>query len=277
MTILAQRIRPIALVLSICAVQALAACGGGGGTAGGASVPGSSATGSSGSSATGGSGTTATGGGVAVVAHTFKADASGSGTSPMTTPAITTPSSGSLILVQVLTQNPGTFADLTDDKGNPYVRIGARQTYAGSAGSDLFACTNAKGGAGHTWTLTKAAGYAANEASIYVVVLAGSSGIGNWSYGSSSAYGGTPIATSAAGSMVVSFWGPADYTGAVNTYTPPAGWTKGDSNVHSTNENTGADAWTTVARSGTTVNAIWSAATAITDPSGSMWLVEARP
>ena len=286
-----QRFRPIALVLSICAIQALAACGGGGGgAASSASSSGTTATttGSSGTTTAGGSGTTTTGGSsggststtggaVAVVAHTIEVNTYGSGTSPMTTPAITTPASGSLILVQVLTGHEPTFAGLSDDKGNHYIEIGGPQTYAGGAGSYLFACANAAGGAGHTWTLTKASGYGSDEATIYVVVLAGASGVGSWSYSGTSAYSGTPIATTAANSMVVSFWGPADYTGAVNTYTPPAGWTKGDSNIHSANENTGADAWKTVAKSGTTVNATWTAATAITDPTGSMWLVEARP
>ncbi len=276
MPALTQRIRPFALMLSICAVQALAACGGGGGatptTAGG-----SGTTTTGGTSPAGSPSSTGTSGTVDVVAHTFKANATGSGSSPMTTPAITTPGAGSLILVQVLTQNPGTFAGLSDNKGNHYVEIGTAQTYAGGAGSELFACPDAVGGPGHTWTLTKPPGYETNEASIYVVVLAGSSGVGNWSYSGSSAYGGAPIMTTASNSVVVSFWGPADYTGAVNTYTPPPGWIKGDSNVNSANETTGADAWSTVAVAGSPVDPIWSAATAITNPTGSMWLVEAKP
>lgn len=273
MPALTQGIRSFALMLSICAVRALAACGGGGGT----SAPSAPPATTGGTSPAGSPSSTGTSRTVGVVAHTFKADAIGSGTSPMTTPAITTPSSGSLILVQVLTQNPGTFAGLSDNKGNHYVEIGTPQTYAGGAGSELFACTDAVGGPDHSWALTKPPGYETNEASVYVVALAGSSGVGNWSYSGTSAYGGAPITTTAANSVVVSFWGPADYTGAVNTYTPPAAWIKGDSNVNSANETTGADAWTTVATAGTGVDPIWSAATAITDPTGSMWLVEAKP
>jgi hypothetical protein len=71
--------------------------------------------------------------------------------------------------------------------GNKYVQIGSAETYAGSAGSYLFACTNAVGGAGQTWSLTKSSGYASNEATIYVVVLSGAGGIAPWGYSKPSA------------------------------------------------------------------------------------------
>jgi hypothetical protein len=214
-----------------------------------------------------------------VAQYTFKAQASGLGTSPMTTPAVTTPASGSLILVQVLTQNPGTFAGLTDNKGNTYVNIGGAQTYAGNAGSYLYACVNAVGGANQTWSLTKPSGYGSNEASIYVVVISGASGIGAWSYSNTRPYSGSAITTSAANSLVVSFWGPSDYTGGTNSYTPPSGWTKGNSNTNASNENTGADAWALVPNAGAGVNPIWTSGNPLgsSGTDGSMWLVEVKP
>lgn len=280
-----QRFRLLTLAfLSFLCVAALTACGGGTASATTASSSATTASGGGGPANTASAPTTtptgstsSNAGPVTVVAHTLAVNAAGSGTSPMTTPAVTTPASGSLILVQVLTQGPGTLSGLSDNKGNHYVQIGQSQTYAGSAGSYLFACENAIGGTGQTWSLTKSSGYADNEASIYVVVLAGASTVGNWSYANTSANSGAPMTTTAANSIVVSFWGPSDYTGAVNTYTPPAGWTKGDSNRNSSNENTGADAWMTVPTNGTRINPTWSAATPITDPRSSMWLVEAKP
>jgi len=215
-----------------------------------------------------------------VVAHTIRADPAPSGTSPMTTPAINTPSSGSLILVQVLTQNSGTFRGLEDNKGNTYVAVGGAQTYVGGAGSLLFKCENATGGTGHTFSLNKTPGYETNEATLYAVVISGvpaSGAVGNWSYQSSSAYSGTAISTTAANSLVVSFWGPADYTGSMNNYVAPSGWTRLDQTVNSANTNTGANAFTVVPASGTSVNATWSSNLALNGEGSSMWLVEVKP
>jgi hypothetical protein len=146
----------------------------------------------------------------------------------------------------------------------------------------LFECANARGGPGQTWTLTKNPnGYATNEATLFVVVLSGASQIGNWSYSNTSDYSGSTIRTTAANSVVVSFWGPADYTGSTsdpdNSYAPPTGWTLGDSAVDALNQNSGADAWITVPSSGSSVNPTWSAANAINNPTSSMWLVEVKP
>jgi uncharacterized repeat protein (TIGR02543 family) len=227
-------------------------------------------------SGTGGGGTS---GSLAIGAHTFKADASGSGTSPMTTPAVTTRASGSLILVQVLTQNTGTFAGLTDNKGNTYVNVGGARTYVGGgAGSYLFKAENAVGGAGHTWSLIKTAGYQSNEATIFVVEITGapaSNAIDGWTYLGSSSYGSAPVATTAANGLLVSFWGPADYNGSNNTYTPPAGWTKLNAIENPVSHNSGASAW----RSTPTANSYdctWNAALNISANS-SAWLVAVKP
>ena len=220
---------------------------------------------------------------VNVAAHALKVDVSGIGTSPMTTPPVNTPASGSIILVQVLTQNTGTFSRLTDNKGNTYTRIGNAQTYAGvGAGSYLYACVNAKGGAGQTWSLIKMPSYEDNEATLFVVVLSGASALGETTYSNTrSNNSAQPLVTTGPNSLVVSFWGPADFTGSqsdpTNVYNAPAGWTRLDMGNNSLNSNSGADAWQTVPNAGTTINPEWSAETAINNPTSSMWLVEVKP
>ena len=200
----------------------------------------------------------------------------------MTTPAVNTPTAGAVILVQVLTQNTGTLSSLTDNMGNTYARLGGAQTYAGvGAGSYLYACVNARGGNGHTWSLIKTPTYGDNEATLFVVVLAGSSGLGRYTYSNTqSNNSATPLVTTAANSLVVSFWGPADFTGSpsapTNDYSPPTGWTRLDIGNNSLNSNSGADAWQTVAAAGTSVNPMWSAQTPINNPTSSMWLVEVK-
>ena len=219
----------------------------------------------------------------ATAAHTIKFDVSGIGKSPMTTPAVDTPTSGSIILVQVLTQNGGTFSSLTDNKGNTYTRIGGAQTYAGvGAGSYLYACVNAKGGQGQTWSLIKTPSYEDNEATLFVVVVSGASAIGSWTYSNThSNDSANPLTTTGPNSLVVSFWGPADFTGSssdpTNDYYAPAGWTRLDIGNNSLNSNSGADAWKVIPAAGTSVNPLWSAQTAIDNPTSSMWLVEVKP
>jgi len=218
-----------------------------------------------------------------IAAHTIKVDVSGYGTSPMTTPPVNTPASGSIILVQVLTQNTGTFSSLTDNMGNTYTRIGGAQTYAGvGAGSYLYACVNAKGGSGQTWSLNKAPTYQDNEATLFVVVVSGASALGQVTYSNTQANNSaSPLVTTGPNSLVVSFWGPADFTGSqsapTNDYYAPSGWTRLDIGNNSLNSNSGADAWQTVPAAGTTVNPMWSAQTAINNPTSSMWLVEVKP
>jgi hypothetical protein len=201
----------------------------------------------------------------------------------MTTPPVDTPATGSIILVQVLTQNTATFSSLTDNKGNTYTPVGNAQTYAGGGvGSFLYACSNAKGGPGQTWSLIKTASYEDNEATLFVVVLSGASALGQTTYSDSRTNdSANPLQTTGPNSLVVSFWGPADYTGSqsdpTNVYAPPSGWTLLDIGNNSLNSNSGADAWETVTKAGTVVNPMWTAKNAITYPTSSMWLVEVKP
>ena len=276
MTIAPLATRRSKLFCVLVSVLFLAGCGGGSGSASSSSPAPSNA----GISATP---TPVPSSALAIVSHTLKVDVAGAGTSPMTTPAVTTPTSGSIILVQVLTQNTGTLSSLTDNKGNTYTRIGSAQTYAGvGASSYLYTCVNAKGGAGQTWSLNKTPTYEDNEATLFVVVLSGASALGEVTYSNTqsnnSAY---PLVTTGPNSLVVSFWGPADFTGSqsapTNDYYAPAGWTRLDIGNNSLNSNSGADAWQTVPTAGTTVNPMWSAQTAINNPTSSMWLVEIKP
>ena len=218
-----------------------------------------------------------------VAAHTIKADANGSGTSPMTTPAVTTPATGLTILVQILAAPASVYSGLTDNMHNTYVQVGSSQAYANEgsgfiAGSLLFKCENAVGGPSHTWSLIKTSGNSYAEATMFVVVVTGASSVGVPSYTNNSKYGETAsITTTAANSMVMSFWGPADYVSS-NTYTPPAGWTKGDAFEHASNNTSGADAWKSVATSGTSVSSTWTASdSSRLLPSASLWLVEVKP
>ena len=201
----------------------------------------------------------------------------------MTTPPVNTPATGSIILVQVLTQGGGTFSSLRDNKGNTYTRLLGPQSYAGiGAGSYLYACVNAKGGSGQTWSLIKTPSYEDNEATLFVVVLSGASDLGQVTYSNThSNDSATPLVTTGPNSLVVSFWGPADYTGSssspTNDYYAPAGWTRLDIGNNSLNSNSGADAWQFVPTAGSSVNPMWSARTAIDNPTSSMWLVEVKP
>lgn len=212
--------------------------------------------------------------------HTYTADTAAQGTSPMTTPAVATPGSGSLILVQVLTQSTATFQGLSDNKGNVYVNVGGPQAYARNnvAGSYLYVAENAAGGPGHSWSLTKTAGNENHEATLFVVVFPAGSAVrslGAWSYANTARYSGTAIATTVPNSEVVSFFGPADYSGSVNDYTPPAGWTRLDQVPYSNNHNSGADAVVAMPAGGTIVNPTWSVAHSF-ETGSSLWLVEIK-
>lgn len=218
---------------------------------------------------------------VAVAAHAYAANSAGTEMPVLTTPPVATPQSA-LVLVQVLTQSPATLQAIRDSRGNVYRPIGTGQTYSDqAAGTFLFVSQHAQGGAAQTWSLVKAPGHAADEASLYVVVLSGASNIGAWGFSNTTPYGlRSPLTTTAANSMVVSFWGPADYSGSardpLNPYFAPPGWTPGGQNDNGYNQCSGAYAWTRVAAAGTVLDAQWSSKKSV-KANGSMWMVEATP
>lgn len=218
---------------------------------------------------------------VAVAAHAYAANSAGTDLPVLTTPPVTTPLSA-LALVQALTQSPATLQAIRDSRGNVYHPVGTGQTYSDqAAGTFLFVSAQAKGGAGQTWSLVKSPGHAADEASLYVVVLSGASSIGAWGFSNTTPYGlRSPLTTTAANSVVVSFWGPADYSGSardpLNPYFAPAGWTLGGQNDNGYNQCSGAYAWIRVGAAGTVLDPQWSSKKSV-QANGSMWLVEARP
>lgn len=218
---------------------------------------------------------------VAVAAHAFVANSAGTDSPVLTTPPLPVPQ-GALVLVQALTQTPATLQAIHDSSGNVYRRIGAVQTYSDQkAGSVLYVSERVQGGPALTWSLVKAQGHGADEASLYVVVLSGARGIGAWGFSNTAPYGlRTPLTTTAANSVVVSFWGPADYSGSardpLNPYVAPPGWTLGGQNDNGYNQCSGAYAWIRVGAAGTVLDPQWSSKKSV-QANGSMWLVEARP
>lgn len=218
---------------------------------------------------------------VAVAAHAYAANSAGTDVPVLTTPPVTTPTQGAWVLVQMLTQSPATLQTLQDNRGNIYQRIGSMQTYSEQkAGTALYVGRNIHGGAGQTWSLVKAQGHAADEASLYVVVLSGARDIGAWGFSNTTPYGlRTPLETTRADSLVVSFWGPADYSSSArdpyNPYFAPAGWTMGGQNDNGYNQCSGAYAWVRVPTAHTVLDPQWASKKSV-KANGSMWLVEVR-
>lgn len=72
----------------------------------------------------------------------------------ITTDPVTTQASNSTIVVGVGRGNNKAQATPTDNKGNDYVQLGTSHTYSAwpTAGTALYACEAAKGGAGHRVT-----------------------------------------------------------------------------------------------------------------------------
>ena len=216
---------------------------------------------------------------IAVAAHAFAANSAGTDLPVLSTPPVNTPAQGALVLVQVLTQSPATLQSLRDNKGNTFQPINPGQTYSDQkAGTALFVSENARGGAGQSWSLVKAPGHGADEASLYVVVVAGARQIGAWGFSNTTPYGlRTPLETTADDSIVVSFWGPADYSSSArdpyNPYFAPAGWTLGGQNDNGYNQCSGAYAWIRVPSAHTVLDPQWSSKKSV-KANGSMWLVE---
>lgn len=214
-----------------------------------------------------------------VVAHTVKADVSAQGTSPMVTPAIDT-TGATHILAQLLTQGLGTYGSITDSYGNTWTQVGSTHGYAGiNAGSYLFECADPVVGPGHTFQLNKQPAYADNEASLWIVALGNTAGRGAYSYDGANTNTGS-VTTTGPNSLVVQFWGPADYSGGGNIFTQPPGWTELDPVDYSSgysfaatgNMNTGSNAYVDAPTQGA-ITGTWSASLTV-QSTQSMWTVE---
>ena len=206
--------------------------------------------------------------------HVGHADVSGSGTSPMPTSPVDTPSTVPLIVIAIAGQSDSTFATpvVTDNKGNTYTQVGTTHNYAGiTAPTALYKCDNAVGGTGHIFYLNKAS--ATDEATIMVTGW-NSSGMGAESYTGTGTYTAGPLTTTGNNSCVASYWYPADYSGVnPSVYYAPSGWTGLDFFENGLNTNSGADAYIAVPASGTGVTATWSSVQTL-QPTQGHWLVE---
>lgn len=200
-----------------------------------------------------------------VLAYASKADPNqGSTTSPLITAGITTPATGSTIIVNLLTQSTSTapVGNFSDSYGNTWTLVATNYYAGGTAGngefpSYLLKCVNAKGGPNHTFQLTKNS--VQDECTIYAVVLNGGD-IGNWTVNTTGTYAGS-VTTSGPNSTVLSFWSPNDTgaSGYVDNYHAPSGWTQMANNNNAYNSMSGADAYLSVPTSGTAVTATWTA------------------
>jgi trimeric autotransporter adhesin len=211
--------------------------------------------------------------------HTIEVDASGSGTSPMTTVAID--STGVKNFVVFLgVQNSGEFVSFTDNKGNTWNgHPSGQQPYAGGGGYcySLESHGALTVGPGHTFTLTKAGGYETGEATIMVQGFTDTDGNAplQWTFSTASDYSGS-ITPTAAGNKLASGWLAADYTGGASTYsvggsTPT--WGLLDQWGNSSSYNSGAHAWKEA--TGTTADPITYASTGGGISTGSaMYMVE---
>jgi len=186
-------------------------------------------------------------------------------TSPLITTGITTPASGSTIIVNLLTQSTSTapVSNFSDSYGNTWTLV-ATNYYAGGTAANgefpsyLLKCVNAKGGSNHTFQLVKNS--VQDECTIYAVVLNGGN-IGNWTVDTTGTYSGT-VTTSGANSAVLSFWSPNDtgVAGYTDNYHAPSGWVQMANNNNADNSMSGADAYLApVANAGTVVTATWTA------------------
>jgi len=88
-------------------------------------------------------------------AHTLAFHRYGGNSAPITTPGISTQSSGSTILACVGRGDLSAFSLPRDNKGNtPYLQLGTAHPYTlwSTSGTALYSFAKAKGGAGHTVT-----------------------------------------------------------------------------------------------------------------------------
>ncbi len=223
------------------------------------------------------------GGTSSVLAYASQADPNQtSTTSPLITAGITTPASGSTIIVNLLTESTSTapVSNFSDSYGNAWTLV-ATNYYAGGTAANgsfpsyLLKCVNAKGGPNHTFQLVKNS--VQDECTIYAVVLNGGD-IGNWTADTTGTYAGT-VTTSGANSTVLSFWSPND-TGAAgytDNYHAPSGWVQMANNNNAYNSMSGADAYLSpVAAAGTAITATWTADNTGggINPGQSMYMVE---
>ena len=93
-------------------------------------------------------------------------DGGGTSVPVVTTPAVTTQSTGSSFVIMTL-EVPTNIATITDNKGNTYTLTITSAVYSGSFTVNVYVCLNGAGGSGHSGILTKSSGNAVSEVSVF--------------------------------------------------------------------------------------------------------------
>jgi hypothetical protein len=175
------------------------------------------ATGSGGTTSAGGASGTGTGGlSGGLGAHALGYHRAGGNSSPASTPAMNTRSSGGTMIVGVGRGDISAFALPSDNKGNsPYTQLGATHPYSlwTSSGTALYAFPSLVGGSGHVVTTTTPPG---DEITIAAVEVLGRKTIRAFKW--NEVLAGNPltslsVTTTGPATLVAFWWGDADVGG----------------------------------------------------------------
>jgi len=205
-----------------------------------------------------------------VHAHAMIHDIAGQGTSPMTTPPISTQPTGSTF-VAFVGSTPDEFSSFSDSKGNRYRQVGTVQSYAGGQGElRLLACNDCAGGSGHTFSLNKSAAWAGGEAVIFAVEVTGAPLVDDHaqSDAQSSPLSAGNVATTQAGDVLIVCALGASYS-LPDHYTPSPGFVLLDEQTNGSSSLAGGIAWRTADAPGSYGGALKSSLS----PSGAVFLV----
>ena len=209
--------------------------------------------------------------------HTFKNDVAGRGSNPMTTAAIDTHVSGSTFVLFVGTgvERTDAFQSVHDNMGNTYTQIGVAQPFAHNEGAlRTFICSNCKGGAGHTFSLTKTRELSRWEAVLFAVEVTGAPTLDSFAQANAqkSPLSAGSVTTTQAGDMLLVCALAASYR-SPDKYTPSAGYVLLDDQANGSNSLGGADAWALAGAAGTYGGTLKSSLAS----SGAIFLVALAP
>ena len=214
---------------------------------------------------------------LSVGAHAFTSDVAGAGRNPMTTPPVTTRTTGStfVLFVGAGVTDQTAFRSVADNMGNTYTQVGASQPYANHEGElRAFLCSNCKGGPGHTFTLHKARSLSNWEAVLFAVEVTGVAGVDSFAQADarSSPLSAGSVTTTRAGGILLICALAASYS-TPDRYGVSAGFTLLDDQPNGTNSLAGADAWARAATPGPYGGALTSSLAS----SGAVFLLALSP
>jgi hypothetical protein len=163
-------------------------------------------------------------------AHSLAFQRIDGGRATISTPALTTQGSGSLVLASVGRGDARAFTAPTDNKGNTFGQVGTTHRYTRwpGSGTALYAMPAAAGGAGH---VVSVATPPTDEVTLAVVEVKGGGQIIDSTWAEVAA--GRPLTspsvhTTAPATLVAFWWGDADVSGD-KTAVPDQGFTVLDS------------------------------------------------